>query len=128
MEREGSGFDLIYDRLLCSGRPVPRVQEGSDSVRVIVWRRICFPEIGRLIRNATKRFQLNQQERIFLGVLAQNGKLSYGTIQTIFDLRDLGQVKYFARRLIKAGLIACDDSSATLTCGSAGASAEIAPL
>ena len=40
MEREGSGFDLIYDRLLSAGRPAPVPVEGPDWVRVTIQRRI----------------------------------------------------------------------------------------
>jgi ATP-dependent DNA helicase RecG len=36
MEREGSGFDLMYERLLASGRAAPTAREGSDSVHVVV--------------------------------------------------------------------------------------------
>ena len=43
MEREGSGIDLLFERLLASGRAAPTVTEGTDSVHVIVPRR----EIGR---------------------------------------------------------------------------------
>ena len=106
MEREGSGFDLMYDLLLCSGRPAPRVQERSDSVRVTVSRKIAFPEIGRLIKDAAGRHKLNQQERIFLGLAAQNHGLSLADIQATFDLRDLEQVEHFTRRLMEANLIA----------------------
>jgi Putative ATP-dependent DNA helicase recG C-terminal len=38
MEREGSGFDAIYDVLLSQGRPVPRVEEGADWVCVTIAR------------------------------------------------------------------------------------------
>jgi len=40
MEREGSGYDLIYDRLLSQGRPVPVIVEGADWVKVGIERRI----------------------------------------------------------------------------------------
>ena len=38
MEREGSGFDAIYDVLLTQGRPAPTVAEGADWVRVTLTR------------------------------------------------------------------------------------------
>jgi len=43
MEREGSGFDKIYEVLLSQGRPVPDLREGPDRVEVIVRRRIISP-------------------------------------------------------------------------------------
>lgn len=71
MEREGSGFDLIYDRLLSQGRPAPVPEEGADWVKVTIQRRIVRPEVMRLLTEADERFQLTQRERITLGVLAQ---------------------------------------------------------
>ena len=71
MEREGSGFDLIYDRLLSQGRPAPEIVEGTDCVKVTIQRRIAKPAVMRLVTEADARFQLTQRERITLGVLAQ---------------------------------------------------------
>ena len=55
MEREGSGFDLMYDRLLTSGRAAPVVDEGIDSVHVTVERRVIHPGVIRLIGEADQR-------------------------------------------------------------------------
>ena len=49
MEREGSGFDLMYDRLLSQGRPAPVPEEGTDWVKVTIQRRIVKPEVMQLI-------------------------------------------------------------------------------
>jgi ATP-dependent DNA helicase RecG len=70
MEGEGSGFDLMYDRLLSQGRPAPVLVEGVDSVKVTIQRRIEKPEVMRLVSEADARFQLTQRERITLGALA----------------------------------------------------------
>jgi ATP-dependent DNA helicase RecG len=76
MEREGSGFDLIYDRLLSQGRPAPLPEEGIDWVKVTIQRRIAKPEVMRLMAEADARYQLTQRERITLGVLAQTEGLT----------------------------------------------------
>lgn len=76
MEREGSGFDLIYDRLLSQGRPAPFPEEGPDWVKVTIQRRIAKPEVMHLVSEADARFQLTQRERITLGVLAQSEGLT----------------------------------------------------
>lgn len=52
MEREGSGFDLMYDLLLTGGRAVPTVTEGIDSVHVVVQRRVIRPSVIRPIATA----------------------------------------------------------------------------
>lgn len=76
MEREGSGYDFMYDRLLSQGRPAPVLVEGPDWVKVTVERRILRPAVMRLVAEADARFQLTQRERITLGVLAQTEGLS----------------------------------------------------
>lgn len=71
MEAEGSGYDLMYDRMLSQGRRPPVPTEGPDSVMVTLYRRIVRPEVIRLMSEADERFQLTQRERITLGALAQ---------------------------------------------------------
>ncbi len=56
MEREGSGFDLIYDRLLSQGRPAPVPEEGADWVKVTIQRRIVKPEVMRLLTRRMNAF------------------------------------------------------------------------
>lgn len=61
MEREGSGFDLMYDRLLATGRGAPVATEGVDSVHITILRRVIDPAVIRLIGDANKNFQLTQR-------------------------------------------------------------------
>lgn len=70
MEKEGSGFDLMYDVQLSQGRPAPVAREGVDWVSVTVGRRVQRPEVVKLMAKADSRFQLRQRERITLGLLA----------------------------------------------------------
>ncbi|WP_005035788.1 ATP-binding protein [Holophaga foetida] len=76
MEREGSGFDLMYEILLGQGKPVPVPSEGADSVMVMVQRRILKPELIGLMTRADQAFQLSQKEKITLGTLALSDGLT----------------------------------------------------
>jgi ATP-dependent DNA helicase RecG len=76
MEREGSGFDRMYEVLLSQGRLVPELREGPDRVEVIVRRRVIRPEVIDFITRADEFFQLRQRERITLGLLAQHDSLT----------------------------------------------------
>ncbi len=105
MEREGSGFDLIYDRLLQSGRQVPGIKEGTDSVHVTVPRRVLCPEVARLLRDANARFQLNQRERIALGVLALTEGLTATEFARRLELPDAEALHPWIDRLLEVGLI-----------------------
>jgi ATP-dependent DNA helicase RecG len=76
MEREGSGFDRMYESLLSSGRPVPEVREGNDRVTVVVHKQIIRPEIIDLIKKVDQTLQPTQKELIALGLIAQHESLT----------------------------------------------------
>lgn len=76
MEKEGSGYDTVYEVLLSQARQVPEVREEYDRVVVSVDRRIIRPEIIDLIARVDASYQLTQRERISLGMIAQHGSLT----------------------------------------------------
>jgi ATP-dependent DNA helicase RecG len=86
MEREGSGFDKIFEVLLSQGRPAPELIETHDRVQVTVRRRILKPEVIDFIAKADQTYQLTQRERIALGLLAQHDALTARELATTLEL------------------------------------------
>ena len=105
MEREGSGFDLIYDRLLSQGRPAPFPEEGADWVKVTIQRRIVKPEVMRLMAEADDRFQLTQRERITLGALAQTEGLTARELAAALETEGAEALVPWLGRLVELGLV-----------------------
>jgi ATP-dependent DNA helicase RecG len=105
MEREGSGFDLIYDLLLSKGRPVPVVEEGVDFVRVTIQRRIVKPEVMRLVTEVDGRFQLTQRERIALGILAQTEGMTARELAAALEAENAVTLATWLGRLPGMGLV-----------------------
>lgn len=105
MEREGSGFDLMYERLLASGRAAPTATEGIDSVHVVVPRRVIQPGVIQLITDADQRFGLTQRERITLGMLAQTEGLLAVELTARLELLDHDSLRGWLGRLIELGLV-----------------------
>lgn len=105
MEREGSGFDLMYERLLASGRPPPLPTEGADSVCVTIQRRIFRPQVIALLADADARFQLTQRERITLGSLAQTDGLTALELCSQLDVANGEALKPWLGRLPSLGLL-----------------------
>lgn len=105
MEREGSGFDLIYDVLLSNGKPLPKVQEGNDRVVVTVYKRIINKTVIDFVRKADETFQLKQKERIALGLIAQNESLSAKEMIKLLELTDASELKHWIGKLVENGLI-----------------------
>lgn len=105
MEREGSGFDLMYDRLLSQGRPAPVSEEGTDWVKVTIPRRIVKPEVMRLVSAADERFQLTQRERITLGTLALSEGMTARELAGLLELETTDALKPWLGRLQNIGLL-----------------------
>lgn len=105
MEREGSGFDLMYERLLASGRAAPIASEGTDSVHVVVPRRVIQPAVVRLLAEVNDRYHLMQRERIVLGLLAQTEGLLATELAERLELPDPAALRPWLGRLPDLGLI-----------------------
>ncbi|MBN8491066.1 MAG: ATP-dependent DNA helicase [Burkholderiales bacterium] len=105
MEREGSGYDLMYEQLLAADRPPPALVEGVDSVAVTVQRRRPRPQVVALIEGADQRYQLNQRERITLGVLAQADGLTAQELCRSLELQGADALKPWLGRLPALGLV-----------------------
>jgi len=105
MEKEGSGYDLLYDRLLSSGRPAPVAEEGTDWVKVSIQRRILKPEVMRLIAEADGRYQLTQRERITLGALAQSEGMTARELALLLEIELSGELTPWFGRLFDVGLV-----------------------
>ncbi len=76
MEREGSGFDLMYDRLLSQGRPAPLPEE-----------------------------ELTQRERITLGVLAQSEGMTARELAASLETGGAHALENWLGRLADLGLV-----------------------
>jgi ATP-dependent DNA helicase RecG len=105
MEREGSGFDMMYEKLLQSGRQIPVTKEGPDSVHVTVPRRVLHPGVIQLLGEADQRFQLSQRERICLGLLAATEGATATVLAQSLSLDDPSELRHWMGRLLDLGLI-----------------------
>ena len=105
MEREGSGFDKIFEVLLSQGRPAPELIETHDRVQVTVHRRILKPEIIDFIAKADQTYQLTQRERIALGLLAQHDALTARELATTLELPSTEVLQPWLKRLLEWHLV-----------------------
>ena len=105
MEREGSGFDKIFEVLLSQGRPAPELIETHDRVQVTVRRRILKPEVIDFIAKADQTYQLTQRERIALGLLAQHDAMTARELAAVLELRSVEAMQPWIKRLLEWDLI-----------------------
>ena len=105
MEREGSGFDKIFEVLLSQGRPAPELVESHDRVQVTVRRRILKPEVIDFIAKADQTYQLTQRERIALGLLAQQDALTARELAGALELPKVEALQPWLKRLLEWQLV-----------------------
>lgn len=105
MEREGSGFDKIFEVLLSQGRPAPELIEAHDRVQVTVRRRILKPEVIDFIAKADQTYQLTQRERIALGLLAQHDALTARELAMSLELPSVEALQPWLKRLLDWQLV-----------------------
>ena len=105
MEREGSGFDKIFEVLLSQGRPMPELIETHDRVQVTVRRRILKPEVIDFIAKAVQTYQLTQRERIALSLLAQHDALTARELAGTLELPSVEALQPWLKRLLDWHLV-----------------------
>jgi ATP-dependent DNA helicase RecG len=105
MEREGSGFDKVYEVLLSQGRPVPTLREGPDRVEVTICRRVLKPEVIDFLAKADQAFELTQREKITLGLLAQQEAWTAKELAETLELTRSDLVAVWMGRLQKLNIV-----------------------
>lgn len=105
MEREGSGFDAIYDVLLSQGRPAPLVEEGPDWVRVTLARTAPDRQVLAFMSKVGESYLLTQRERITLGLLARHEALTAKELAARLELANADQLRPWLDRLCEWGLV-----------------------
>jgi len=105
MEREGSGFDKVFEVLLSQGRPAPELIESHDRVQVIIRRKILAPKVIDFIAKADQTYHLTQRERITLGLLAQHEAMTARELGATLELPTLDAMSPWLRRLLEWQLV-----------------------
>lgn len=105
MEREGSGYDKMYEVLLSNGKQVPKVEEGDDYVKAIVERRIISLEAIKVIRYALQMTELRQKQIICLGLIAQYESISAANLIRLLSLKNRDELAPWLDKLVDDGIV-----------------------
>jgi ATP-dependent DNA helicase RecG len=105
MEREGSGYDKIYEIQLSEAKQLPIVEEKDDRVIVTIYNQIKDPNIILLIDNIKQRYQLNQKEIICLGIIAQHKNIIATEFARQIQSKDDKQIKHWLGNLLSYKIV-----------------------
>ena len=105
MEAEGSGYDLIYETLLTSGKCKPVVYEGDDYVEVTVYKKIVSKESSRICDFASANYKISQKAYISLGIILQKKSITAGELSKELQLMDGSRLRPYVESLISNDII-----------------------
>ncbi|WP_149495285.1 ATP-binding protein [Roseiconus lacunae] len=105
MEREGSGYDRMYEVLLASGKKPPIVSEGNDRVVATVRKHIARREIVDFMVKVHQTFFPTQKELITLGLIAQHESLTAMELASLLELKDSVELRPWLGNLRDWGLV-----------------------
>lgn len=105
MEAEGSGYDLMYDRLLSAGKEAPMVVEGDDFVEVTIYRKILDSENLKLLEFVNQNYSLTQKNRIALGIIATKQKILSTELSLLLQLQEGERMRSYVDNLVNLGIL-----------------------
>ena len=105
MEREGSGFDMMYMELLSCGKNIPKVTEGDDFVKVSIDRRIVNEESLKIMQFVNQQYQLKQKQIICLGLIVMNESINASQLIKKLHLKDADDLKPWLKPLLDKNIV-----------------------
>lgn len=105
MEKEGSGYDIIFERLLSMAKPVPQVIEDDDSVCVKIQRKYLNTDLVQFMDRVGTYYNLTQKEMICIGIIAQYGSISTLELTKKLSIKREDDLRSWTNGLIKNNLI-----------------------
>ncbi len=105
MEAEGSGYDLIYETLLTTGKCKPVVYEGDDYVEVTVYKKIVSKESSRICDFVSANYKISQKAYISLGIILQKKSVTASELSKELQLTDGNRLRPYVESLIANNII-----------------------
>lgn len=105
MEGEGSGYDLVYEKLSLDAKPFPEIESSFNKMVVTVQSGIIDEEALSVIDYVNKHFQLTQKEIITLGVVATRKKILSTQLSIALQLNQEDKLKYWLGSLLEKNIL-----------------------
>jgi ATP-dependent DNA helicase RecG len=105
MEGEGSGYDLIYEKLARDAKPMPEIESDFTKVSVTVFSRTMNPEVVSILDYVDKHYTLTQKEYITLGIIASHKKMPATQLATQLQLTHDDRTRTWLGTLLEKGIL-----------------------
>jgi ATP-dependent DNA helicase RecG len=105
MEGEGSGYDLVYEKLSLDAKPFPEIESSFNKMVVTVQSTVLDEEALSVIDYVNKHFQLTQKETIALGLIATRKKLLSTQLSNLLQLNQEDKLKHWLGSLLEKNIL-----------------------
>ncbi|SDC97081.1 ATP-binding protein [Williamwhitmania taraxaci] len=105
MEGEGSGYDLVYEKLARDAKPLPDIFSSFTKVAVTVYSGIINTEVISILDYIEKHYQITQKEYITLGLVATEKKILSTQLATKLQLNEEDYMRSWIGTLINKGIL-----------------------
>mgnify|MGYP006189099013 CR=1 FL=1 len=105
MEGEGSGYDLVFEKLARDGKPMPVIENDFSKVSVTVSSGSINPEIVSILDYVDKHFKLTQKEFITLGIIASEKKMLATHLTDRLQLSQTDRTRSWIGSLLENGIL-----------------------
>ncbi|MGM0519584.1 MAG: ATP-binding protein [Campylobacterota bacterium] len=104
MESEGSGYDLIYEKLSLDGKSYPKIESDINYVQITIYSNIIDNTILQIIDYISKHYELNQKEIISLGAVIRSKKISGYELSKLLQLGD-DRLRNWVENLVNKNIV-----------------------
>jgi ATP-dependent DNA helicase RecG len=105
MEGEGSGYDLIYEKLSRDAKPLPEVDDAYNNLRVTIQAKAPNPTAVLLLDTLARYYEFRQKEIITLGIIAQHATISAPALTQALQLRQEERLRAWLGRLLEWNIV-----------------------
>lgn len=105
MESEGTGYDLIYEKLSKDAKEYPEIDDSYNSISITLKANIIDDDVVRILDFATHSFSLTQKEIITLGIIARKRRISSVDLSNVLQLKSHERLRDWIGTLAEKGLI-----------------------
>ena len=105
MESEGSGYDLIYEKLSLDGKKFPDIETDINYMKVTIYSNIVDEDVLQILDFLAKHYQLSQKEIITLGVIIREKKITGFELAKILQLADDERLRSWISSLVDKNIV-----------------------
>lgn len=105
MEGEGSGYDLVFEKLARDAKPFPIIESDFTKVAVTVYSGIVDTDTISILDYIDKHYQLTQKEYITLGMVAAEKKIPSTQLAGKLQLSQEDKMRTWVGSLLDKGIL-----------------------